>query len=215
MDIANRITELRSQSGYSIYKLAKIAGISQTFLREVELGEKQPTVHILEKICSALGKTLLEFFDEEGNDYISLPDSLKPLITQLRDLRPSQISLLKGFINEFHLTNNELKLVSSNASHKNYAHSNHPKIDLLDIFGRKDTTITAAGVPLSLEDRIQILELIKDKLPPDENHDFKNDEVIAASYQGSRFVHIPTPEEAEDIRLAVEQAEQKNKRLKK
>lgn len=54
MDIASRITFFREQKGITVNKLANIAGISQSFLREIELGNKKPTVETLSYICDAL-----------------------------------------------------------------------------------------------------------------------------------------------------------------
>lgn len=62
MDIAKRITELRTDNGLSVNKLANLAGLSQGFIREVELGEKNLTVKSLSFICDALGITLEGFF---------------------------------------------------------------------------------------------------------------------------------------------------------
>ena len=68
MNIARRIIELREQKGYSTNKLAMLSGLSQGFVRQVELGEKQPTIVSLEKICIGLGITLGTFFADETAD---------------------------------------------------------------------------------------------------------------------------------------------------
>lgn len=65
MDIAARVIKWREKAGLSTYKLSKLSGVSQTYLREVEQGSKQPTVEIIDRICSGLGITLGEFFTEE------------------------------------------------------------------------------------------------------------------------------------------------------
>lgn len=66
MDIGNRIKYFREQKGITVNKLANIAGISQSYLREIELGLKQPTVEYLEYICFGLKISLQEFFNETG-----------------------------------------------------------------------------------------------------------------------------------------------------
>lgn len=38
-----------------------MAGISQSYLRDVELGNKNPTVEVLSYLCDALGISLLDF----------------------------------------------------------------------------------------------------------------------------------------------------------
>ncbi len=67
MDVGKRITFLRETKGYSVNRLATISGISQSYLRDIELGNKQPTVEYLEYICYGLGITLNDFFNE-AND---------------------------------------------------------------------------------------------------------------------------------------------------
>jgi transcriptional regulator with XRE-family HTH domain len=64
MDIAGRVKFFREKKGITINKLANIAGVSQSFLREIELSKKKPTVDTLSEICNALGITLKEFFDD-------------------------------------------------------------------------------------------------------------------------------------------------------
>ena len=49
-DVSKRITYLRTQKNYSVNKLANAAGISQSFLRDVELGNKNITVEYLSYI---------------------------------------------------------------------------------------------------------------------------------------------------------------------
>ena len=65
MDIAARIKYFREQKGYTVNKLANLAGISQSYLRSVELGQKNPTIETLSELCWALNISLRDFFDEE------------------------------------------------------------------------------------------------------------------------------------------------------
>ena len=66
MDIANRITFFREKKGITVNKLAYNAGISQSFLREIELGNKKPTVDTLDAICWALDISLSDFLMWNG-----------------------------------------------------------------------------------------------------------------------------------------------------
>ncbi len=63
MQTGERIRTLREDAGFSQNKLAEMAGISQTHLRRVELGQAGISVDHLEMICDALKITLKEFFD--------------------------------------------------------------------------------------------------------------------------------------------------------
>ena len=64
MDVHTRITALREERGYSVNKLANMAGISQGFLREIELGLKKPGIDTLSYICDALQISMRDFFDD-------------------------------------------------------------------------------------------------------------------------------------------------------
>ncbi len=79
MDVGKRITELREIKGYTVNKLATLSGISQSYLRDIELGKKQPTVEYLEYICYGLGITLSDFFGNEK----STTDELNKLLIKL------------------------------------------------------------------------------------------------------------------------------------
>jgi len=95
MDLASKIINLRDNKGISTYKLAKLSGISQTYMRELEQGQKQPTVEMLSKICSALGITLADFFAEEKKD---IPPDLMQLLEGAKSLSPSQLEALNTLI---------------------------------------------------------------------------------------------------------------------
>ena len=70
-DVSKRITYLRTQKNYSVNKLANAAGISQSFLRDVELGNKNITVEYLSYICEALDITLADFFSDSFSERMS------------------------------------------------------------------------------------------------------------------------------------------------
>lgn len=65
MDVGKRIIDLREKMNITTNKLANMAGISQSYLREVEMGRKNPTVEMLSYICYALNISLKEFFSVE------------------------------------------------------------------------------------------------------------------------------------------------------
>lgn len=67
MEVGKRLKELREMRGITVNRLANMAGLSQSFLREIELGNKKPTVETLSYFCEALGVSLSEFFSEESS----------------------------------------------------------------------------------------------------------------------------------------------------
>ena len=62
MEIGERIIALREAKGWTTNRLANQCGLSQSFLRSVELGEKGISVENLALICGALG----EFYNLPG-----------------------------------------------------------------------------------------------------------------------------------------------------
>lgn len=90
LNVGKRIIQLREDKGISTNKLANLAGISQSYLRDIELGNKQPTVEYLSYICDALGITLKIFFDDEES---------QPLERAIAKLSDEQQEKLLDFIN--------------------------------------------------------------------------------------------------------------------
>ena len=90
MDISKRLISLRQKCGYTQNRLAEWAGVSQSHLRRVELGQADITVSHLELLCDAMNITLKEFFDDStGEDELAVA---------LSKLSPKQKKLLLAFI---------------------------------------------------------------------------------------------------------------------
>ena len=90
MDVGKRLIEIRDRCWLTQNKLADKAGVSQTHLRRVELGQADITVGHLQLLCDAMGVTLQEFFNtEEQHDELSIA---------LSKLTPKQKKLLIAFI---------------------------------------------------------------------------------------------------------------------
>ena len=70
MDVSKRIIQLRERFGMTQNGLAERAGVSQTHLRRVELGQADITIGHLELLCDAMNITLKDFFceEEDGDD---------------------------------------------------------------------------------------------------------------------------------------------------
>lgn len=94
MDIGERIIFLRTAKQYSVNKLANLAGISQSYLRDIELGNKNPTVEILSYICDALDLSLSDFFNDNKLDSIATD----PFTEKLYRLTPKQKNALMDFL---------------------------------------------------------------------------------------------------------------------
>lgn len=65
IDIPNRFRKLRTDKGFSVYRLSKESDVSENYIHKIERGENQPSVYILEKLLSCLGTALPEFLNED------------------------------------------------------------------------------------------------------------------------------------------------------
>lgn len=91
MNVSERLVELRNKCWLSQNGLAERAGVSQTHLRRVELGEADITIGHLQLLCDAMNITLQDFFcAERENDELSVAVS---------KLSPKQRQLLIDFLN--------------------------------------------------------------------------------------------------------------------
>ena len=90
MDVSKRLRDLREQCGYTQNGLAERAGVSQTHLRRVELGQADITVSHLQLLCDAMSISLKEFFEEA--------DETDTVAITLSKLSPKQKKLLFSFI---------------------------------------------------------------------------------------------------------------------
>lgn len=83
-EIGIKIQKLRTKKGYNQNQLATKAGISPTYIRDLEAGRKNPTVQYLGYICEALEITLQQFFSEETS--LEQQDKLGQLTAQQQNL---------------------------------------------------------------------------------------------------------------------------------
>ena len=95
MDIGKRISYFRNAKQYSVNRLATMAGISQSYLRDVELGKKNHTVEVLSYVCGALDLSLKDFFD----DSLEFHFQQDPLLTRIYQMSPEQRTALLQFLN--------------------------------------------------------------------------------------------------------------------
>ncbi len=90
MVIGERIKILREKSGYTQNSLADKAGISQTHLRRVELGQADITVGHLQLVCDALDISVKDFFN--------VSEEAEELSVAMANLTPKQKRLLIEFL---------------------------------------------------------------------------------------------------------------------
>jgi len=90
MDVSKRIISLRKRCGLTQNGLAEKAGVSQTHLRRVELGQADITIGHLQLLCDAMSISIQEFFKEETNS-----DEIAAAFSKLS---PKQKALLLAFL---------------------------------------------------------------------------------------------------------------------
>ena len=96
MDVGKRIKQLRELKGLSINRLANMAGVSQSYLRDIELGNKNTTVAFLSLLCEQLEIPLYDFFKEDQSSFLD-----DPLIEVIYTLSNEQRDLLYKLIKSF------------------------------------------------------------------------------------------------------------------
>ena len=87
--LGERIKELRKKNGLTQAKLALMINVEQSYLSKLELGSRNPSLSLLEKIADAYGITLSELFDGLQKDD-SKPGSKGPGTASTSNQRASQ-----------------------------------------------------------------------------------------------------------------------------
>ncbi len=96
MDVTKRIDSLLKQRGWSIYRLGKESGLSQSTLAHIFREDSAPTISTLETICKAFGITLSQFFAE--GDFVSLTAEQRNMLDKWATLSEEQKRLVLDMI---------------------------------------------------------------------------------------------------------------------
>jgi len=97
MEILTQIKKLRDDRGWSNYRLAKEAGISENSLNNLFRRNNLPTIPTLEAICNGFGITLSQFFAENGEP-IELCDAQRKMLATWDALKEDQKTTLLEFL---------------------------------------------------------------------------------------------------------------------
>lgn len=62
VQIGQLLKDLRDERGWSLREFGLIVGMNKTYLGDIELGKRNPTINSLEKIVAGSGLTVREFF---------------------------------------------------------------------------------------------------------------------------------------------------------
>lgn len=97
MNISERLKKVRKSKNISIYKLSKQSGISETHIRDLERGDRNPSFDTLNRLVEPLGLSLSELFNESDNiAYVN--SSEKELLECFRMLSDDKANSLLAFV---------------------------------------------------------------------------------------------------------------------
>lgn len=100
-DVLGRIESERQKRSWTEYTLARNSGITQSTISTWYRKGLQPSIASLEKICSGLGISLSQFFQDADSDSEILTDEQRDLLTQWSILDPDKrlaiLNMLKAF----------------------------------------------------------------------------------------------------------------------
>lgn len=98
MNITLRIQNLMNERGWSEYRLAKEANLSQSTIANIFRRNNAPTIPTLEAVCDAFGLTLAQFFTED-NSPIELTEEQQILFLKWNTLTEIQKKVLFDLMN--------------------------------------------------------------------------------------------------------------------
>ncbi len=93
MNTLERIKKLLDERSWSMYKLAKLSGVSQSTLSNMFNRNNDPSISTLEDICRAFGITLSQFFADEG-ELVSLTKEQSDMLEKWSTLSSEQKNAL-------------------------------------------------------------------------------------------------------------------------
>ena len=97
-DVLERITFLRMKRGWTEYQLAEESGLTQSTISSWYRRNMVPSIPSLEKICSAFGITLSQFFAGKDEFSFELTDIQKMLLEEAARLSREQQAALISFL---------------------------------------------------------------------------------------------------------------------
>lgn len=93
LNTLDRIKKLLDERKWTMYKLAKKSGVSQSTLSNMFTRNNDPSISTLEDICCAFGITLSQFFADEG-ELVTLTKEQSNMLEKWSTLTSEQKSAL-------------------------------------------------------------------------------------------------------------------------
>lgn len=97
MDIGEHLQKMRENRNVSVYRLSQLSSISESHIRNLEKGKKQPTFYTLKKLLDCLNISLSEFFCEDPQSVLYPSADEAELIVYYRSLDSKKAKALLEF----------------------------------------------------------------------------------------------------------------------
>ena len=102
MDVSKRLRDLMDKCGITQYRLCKESGLNQSSVSRYLNGLNSPTTEQLEKICTALGISIAEFFSDADQEPPAQFDALHQLIEEIPEERRDEVRRFLEFTIQQH-----------------------------------------------------------------------------------------------------------------
>ena len=96
MDVKARLQQLMDERGWTIYRVAKEAGIPWSTVRNMFKRNTEPSIQTLECLCNGMGMTLSQFFDEDNS--MGLSPEQAQLLQQWSRLRENDKRIISELV---------------------------------------------------------------------------------------------------------------------
>lgn len=96
--VLQKIRELLDERGWTLYRLAKEAGVSYSTLSNTFQRENVPSIPTLIQVCEGFGITLTEFFDEDGEAIKQLTVTDQKMLADFHRLPKDHKKLVEAYM---------------------------------------------------------------------------------------------------------------------
>ena len=99
MDVLDRLQILMNERGWTMYRLAKESGLTDSTIANIYRRNAVPSIATLEAICAGFGITLSQFFAD--GEMVELTPELKVVFECWKSMTPEQkdamLTMMKAF----------------------------------------------------------------------------------------------------------------------
>lgn len=97
LNLAQRLKKTRESKKISVYKLAQASGISETHIRDLERGDRNPSFDTLSRLAKPLGLSLADLLREKEEPFYLNAEEAE-LISCFRAMTDEQAERLLNFL---------------------------------------------------------------------------------------------------------------------